>query len=101
VRTNFIANLPTTSLKANSIYLPAKSEIEAVMNATKMRKNFVPVELYAEEVVKNILKPRPTKRLWAGGVAGTLWIVQTFLWATSWVSVLVKLSNGRSLLNVC
>jgi hypothetical protein len=85
VSTNFIDNLPTRSLKQDSLYLPAKEEIESVMNATKMRKNFVPVESYAEEVVTNALKARPTKRLWAGGVAGTLWIVQTFLWATSWV----------------
>lgn len=85
VRTHFIDNLPTTQLAQGSLYSPAKDEIEAVMNTKAVRKNFVDVRGYAEQVVRNVLKSKPKKRQWAGGVANLIWIASTFLWATAWV----------------
>jgi 1-acylglycerone phosphate reductase len=85
VRTHFIDNLPTTQLAQGSLYSPAKDEIEAVMNTKAVRKNFVDVRGYAEQVVDNVLRTTPKKRQWAGGVATLIWIASTFLWATAWV----------------
>lgn len=85
VRTHFIDNLPSTQLVQGSLYSPAKNEIEAVMNTKAVRKNFVDVRGYAEQVVDNVLKKTPTKRHWAGGVANLIWIASTLLWATAWV----------------
>ena len=85
MQTHFIDNLPTTQLAEGSIYSPAKDEIEAIMNAKALGKNFVNVNGYAEQVVNNVLKGAPKKRHWAGGVANLIWIASTFLWATAWV----------------
>ena len=85
MRTNFVGNLPTTQLAIGSLYSPAKDEIEAVMNTTAVRKNFVEARGYAEQVVSNVPKSTPKRRQWAGGVANLIWIASTFLWATAWV----------------
>ena len=84
MRTHFIDNLPT-QLVEGSMYAPAKSAIEAVMNTKAVRKNFVDVGGYAEQVVNNVLRSTPKKRHWAGGVADLIWFASTFLWATAWV----------------
>lgn len=79
MRTHFIDNLPTTQLAQGSLYPPAKDEIEAVMKTKAVRKNFVDVRGYAEQVVDNVLRTTPKKRQWAGGVATLIWIASTFL----------------------
>jgi hypothetical protein len=59
----FIDNLSTQRLPPSSMYTPGKDAIEAVISAEAVRENFVPVEGYAEQVVKNALKRSPAKRL--------------------------------------
>ena len=86
VHTNFITNQPGTEVAPGSIYAPAKESIENVMNGKAVAKNFVDADVYAREVVANVLRKRPVKRQWAGGVARLIWAVSAMLWATVWVS---------------
>lgn len=86
ISTHFLDNLPTTKIQDNSIYTPAKSAIEALMNGTAVAKNYTSAGSYAEEVVKNAVSEKPKKRIWVGGVARTIWAASTFFWATAWVS---------------
>lgn len=97
VRTNFITNLPSVQLVDGSIYLPGKESIEANMNTKAMNKDFTAPEVYANEVVANVLRKNPVKRQWAGWVAGRIWIVSAFLWATVWVSLVIVEEHYRLL----
>lgn len=53
----------------------------------------VDVRGYAESVVDNVLKSRPTPRQWVGGSVNIIWVVSTFLWATVWVCVTILCSQ--------
>jgi hypothetical protein len=53
----------------------------------------VDVRVYAENVVDNVLKNRPTPRQWTGGSVNIMWVFSTFLWATVWVCVPILLSD--------
>lgn len=66
--------------------MPARESIEAVMNASAVAKNFIDADIYAREVVANVLRKSPVKRQWAGGVANLIWLVSAFFWSTAWVS---------------
>jgi hypothetical protein len=66
--------------------MPGKKSIEANMDTKAVNKNFTAVDVYAKEVVANVLRKNPVKRQWAGWVAGRIWLVSAVLWATVWVS---------------
>ena len=85
VRTNFITNQPSVKLANESIYMPAKESIEAVMNATAVAKNFIDADVYARQVVENVLRKSPVKIQWAGGVANLIRLASAVLWSTAWV----------------
>jgi hypothetical protein len=53
----------------------------------------VDVRVYAENVVDNVLKNRPTPRQWTGGSVNIMWVLSTFLWATVWVCVPILYSR--------
>ena len=55
------------------------------MDATAVRKNFIDADVYAKQVVTNVLRKSPIKRQWAGGVANLIWLVSVLLWSTAWV----------------
>lgn len=85
VTTNFLDNKPGNHLRQDSLYTPVREEVEAMMDGSVVKGNFVPAEGYAKSVVDNALKASPTLRFWAGGVVNAIWFASTFLWATVWV----------------
>ena len=56
--------------------------------AGKAYENRMDVDVYADAVVKNVLKSNPKKHQWAGASATSVWFLSTFGWATIWVSAL-------------
>lgn len=62
-----------------------KEKIELTTSGKAFEDSQVDLHGFAEEVVKNILKSRPTLRQWAGGNATTMWAISTILWDTVWV----------------
>lgn len=69
--------------------MPARESIEAVMDASAVAKNFVDADIYARQVVANVLRKVPVTRQWAGGVANIIWFVSAFFWSTVWVSWII------------
>lgn len=89
VLTKFLDNLATPpSLPPNSLYSPAKKEVEDVMVGDRAAKNAVKVEVYAEDVARNALKSSPKKVQWLGGDVFMIWLASAFGWETIWVSPL-------------
>ncbi|KAH8678828.1 putative short-chain dehydrogenase/reductase [Tricladium varicosporioides] len=85
VRTKFFENIATPPhLPANSLYMPAKEEMEDVMANTEVKNDAIDVDVYAEQVVSNVLKSNPKKIHWVGGNSFMIWFVSTFGWATIW-----------------
>ena len=70
-------------LPQNSLYAPAKDEIEASMRWGKPQNEKMATESYAAAVVNNAMKKRPKKHIWIGGSTGIVWMVSTFLWRSS------------------
>lgn len=88
VQTKFMDNLASPPhLPPNSLYSPAKKEVEELMLGELALKNAMKVELYAEGVASNALNSNPKKVLWLGGETFLIWLGDTFGWATIWVSL--------------
>lgn len=85
VRTNFHRNDAATQLPENSIYAPVKEVIGRTVSGKAFEHMEMDVNEYAGQVVKNVLKSRPTLRQYAGGRVTIMWAIYTFLWATVWV----------------
>lgn len=92
VRTKFYDNIPTQTLPDNSVYLPAKKQVELIMSG-KMAQQGFDVNEYAESVVRNSLKGSPTVYHWVGTSVSSVWIVSNFLWHTAWVCTALILIN--------
>ncbi|CZR67743.1 probable short-chain dehydrogenase/reductase [Phialocephala subalpina] len=93
VKSRFFENLVAQHLPSNSLYLPAKDEIEPMMNGSLVKKNALDVDVYAKRVVANALKSNPKVHFWAGSEIWTIWLVDTFGWSTIWGMVMSKLVN--------
>lgn len=86
VKTKFFDNQAASPhLPADSLYSPAKEEMEYVMAGTDIEKDAMDVDVYARQVVENVLKRSPKKIHWVGGSSSLIWLADTFGWATIWV----------------
>jgi short-subunit dehydrogenase len=89
VLTRFMENLASPPrLPQNSLYSPAKKEVEELMLGELALENAMKVEAYAEDVASNALKSNSKKIQWIGGETFLIWLGDTFGWATIWVSLL-------------
>ncbi|KAL3428446.1 short chain dehydrogenase [Phlyctema vagabunda] len=79
VKSNIVNNLSDwgSPLPEGSLYEPARDVVEAFMGGEKFQKDADPAEPYAEWVVKNVLKKRPSHVLWYGGFY--LWLTRLSL----------------------
>ncbi|KAI1003161.1 hypothetical protein K3495_g5039 [Podosphaera aphanis] len=96
IKTNFVANLPTKAvLPTNSFYWPAREEVTEVMQGKEAAVIGMDVEQYAQAVVRNALKRRPTMRLWIGYASK-----RVFWWHTlASQAILDRLLRNRCLLH--
>jgi hypothetical protein len=87
VESKFISKLPQKQLPETSLYLLERKRIEATMlgEAAGVQTS---TERYAEQVVRNILRPSPKKHQWVGKLSTQIWMVSAFLWSTAWVNFL-------------
>ena len=89
IRTRFWENVYSPpALPESSIYLPARKEIESIMNGELMKKEKgrnADVDVYAEAVVNNALKSNPTVQHWVGSSTWSVWAASAFGWATIYV----------------
>lgn len=91
IKTRFLDNLvhkPT--LPEGSIYLPARKEIESIMEGELINRETgkdADVDVYAEAVVRNALKSKPTREHWTGSSSFAVWFASNywpqFLWVRS------------------
>lgn len=96
VATNFFKNLPgQPHIPSNSLYWPAKEDVESLMDGKRAKSGAAPVEEYAEAVVNNALKSNPKKAPWIGGEVFPIWAAYTFGWHTIWDSILPGLLGAR------
>lgn len=86
IKTRFFDNSAGIKLPADSLYGPGKDIIESTAAGSHI-KDFMNVDVYAEEVVKNALKTNPKKVQWLGGSSWVIWFAGTFFWSTIWVSI--------------
>ncbi|KAH8795516.1 putative short-chain dehydrogenase/reductase [Hyaloscypha finlandica] len=77
VLTRFMENL-ASRLPPNSLYSPAKKEVEELMLGELALENAMKVEAYAEGVASNALKSNPKKIQWIGGETFLIWLGDTF-----------------------
>jgi len=79
VRSNFFENLPTTpALPRDSIYAPAREAIEKNMTGDTF-PTAIASQLWAEQVVRDLLSPKPPIHIWRGKSAWTIWFIRRFM----------------------
>jgi len=79
VRSNFFENLPTTpALPRDSIYAPAREAIEKNMTGDAF-PTAIASQLWAEQVVRDLLSPKPPIHIWRGKSAWTIWFIRRFM----------------------
>ena len=91
IDSNFMSNLPKTSLPENSFYIDIRENIEQYLNGTGTGQTGIAAKpaVYAGKIVQGIIgQKEPQKRIWAGTGATLIWFLSTFLWYSVWVSTL-------------
>ncbi len=63
-----------SSLPADSIYAPAKAAAEKAMSGDMMSSMGMPSPLWADQVVKDLLKKKPSPHIWRGAQAMLSWL---------------------------
>jgi short-subunit dehydrogenase len=81
VKTNFFANNTSKAesgdvprLPQGSIYEPAKAAVEKTMNGDDFEPSMVKADVWAKQVVGDLLKKSPPKQVWRGGTATIAWL---------------------------
>ena len=77
VKSNFFENHKKrigSSLPEDSIYAPAKAAAEYIMGGDKMSSTGMPSPLWADQVVKDIIKEKPSPKIWRGAQAFLSWL---------------------------
>ena len=79
VRSNFFQNLPAApTLPSDSIYAPAREAIEKTMAGDSI-PGLIASQRWAEQVVRDLLSPRPPTHVWRGNSAWMVWFVRRFM----------------------
>ncbi|KAI1812188.1 short-chain dehydrogenase/reductase [Poronia punctata] len=78
VKTDLFANAPPTELPEDSLYSPAREFIEG----RKMLDggHYIEPEVYAKNVVGELLRPKVKHVIWQGGLTTIAWILSWFGW---------------------
>lgn len=77
VQSNFFENHKKqigSSLPEDSIYAPAKAAAEKIMSGDMMSSTGMPSPLWADQVVKDLLKKKPSPKIWRGAQAMLSWL---------------------------
>ena len=77
VQTNFFENSNKqfgSGLPEDSIYAPAKAAAEAAMSGDKLRSGGMQSHLWADQVVGDLLKKKPSPKIWRGAQAMLAWL---------------------------
>ena len=92
VKSKFFDNQPTVKISPDSLYYPGREDIEALAQGALVEGGVMDVEAYAEAVVTNALKKRPTMNQWVGSSSFIVWFLDAFLPHSIWVSVAALIS---------
>ena len=96
VKSNFFDNSPTgpnTSLPKNSIYAPAREAIEKGMASETIHGKAAKADLWADQVVGDLLSSRPPVQIWRGESAWVVWFLRRFAPYTFMDGTLLKRSG--------
>lgn len=77
VQSNFFENHKKqigSSLPEDSIYAPAKAAAEKALAGDAMNGTGMPSHLWADQVVKDLLKKKPSPKIWRGNSAMLCWL---------------------------
>lgn len=69
VASNFFRNVAGTKLPESSLYLPARDAIEKSLAGDGMKEKTMDTTVWAECVVAQLLKKKPSSNIWAGANA--------------------------------
>jgi NAD(P)-dependent dehydrogenase (short-subunit alcohol dehydrogenase family) len=90
VKSDLMSNAPPTKLPEGSLYQPAKEFIEG----RKMLdgQHFMNPEVYAKNVVDELLRPKVKHVIWQGGLTTIAWFLSWF----GWEGIMVRFLNLTS-----
>jgi 1-acylglycerone phosphate reductase len=77
VKSRFFANSRdkrSVTLPKNSIYQPARERVEQALDGVGLENSGIPAELWAKQVVKELLKKTPPSNIWKGDSAWLVWL---------------------------
>ncbi|MCJ1394804.1 hypothetical protein MMC18_007684 [Xylographa bjoerkii] len=89
IETNFSANLPDLKLPSNSVYLPIKTEVDAVAN-DRVLPTAMDVDVFAEKLVGDVLHGA-NGLVYRGKLATLSWFMSNFL--PAWFLDFILLRN--------
>lgn len=76
VASNFFRNVAGTKLPESSLYLPARDAIEKSLAGDGMKEKTMDTTVWAECVVAQLLKKKPSSNIWAGANASKVRFMQ-------------------------
>lgn len=84
VKSKFFANMKGENgshlqLPENSIYAPAKTEVEHRMSGAGLETRMMDADVWAKKVVGDLLKSSPPVTVWRGGSATLVWVANILL----------------------
>lgn len=88
VRSDLFTNAPPTKLPEGSLYHPVKEFIEG----RKMLEgqHYITPEVYAKNVVDELLRPKVKHVIWKGGLTTIAWILSWFGWEGIMVGIFLS-----------
>lgn len=85
-------NVSKVEIPEKSVYAAGRAEFTRAATGANMEYQMKP-DVFAKQVVKDLVREEPKARVWRGGGALQCWLVNTFLWATFPDEILSKISG--------
>jgi 1-acylglycerone phosphate reductase len=85
-------NAPKVEIPDKSVYAAGKAEFTQAASGVNVPDPMAP-DVFARQVVKDLVKEKPKARVWRGGEALQCWLAATFLWTTFPDGIMSKVSG--------
>lgn len=93
VKSKIFDNMPAAAsvIPANSLYWPAKKEIEMTMGGKTLSDNQkMDQAVFAKKIADDVLKSSPRSASWRGGMATLVWLLTSITWYGALDSMLTR-----------
>ncbi|KAI2606664.1 putative short-chain dehydrogenase/reductase [Hypoxylon sp. NC1633] len=88
VRSRLFENAPPSRVPAHSLYAPVADKVES--RDFLKDAHWVDADVFARQVVRDLLRPKPRLAIWRGGLSTVAWFLSWLGWEGMLDSVMIK-----------